>query len=58
VLAHDLNFETMKSIMDYYKEGFETGFWNKVSGFETKNRDAFTFIVEKYNFLAIKEEMA
>jgi hypothetical protein len=26
VLAHDLNFETMKSIMDYYKEGFETGF--------------------------------
>jgi hypothetical protein len=58
VLAHDLNFETMKSIMDYYKEGFKTGFWNKASFFETTNRDAFTYIVEKYNFLAIKEEIA
>ena len=38
ILAHDLNFETRKSIMDYYKEGFETGFW-KVFGFETANID-------------------
>ncbi|XP_065583697.1 uncharacterized protein LOC136042662 [Artemia franciscana] len=51
ILANDVHFETMKIIMDYYKEGI-------VSGFETTNRDAFTYIVEKYNFLEIKEEIA
>jgi hypothetical protein len=51
VLANDVNFETMKTVMDYYKEG-------TISGFEAMNRDAFTYIVEKYNFLGIKEEIA
>ena len=51
VVANDVHFETMKTIMDCYKEGI-------VSGFETTNRDAFTYIVEKYNFLEIKEEIA
>ncbi|KAK2715268.1 uncharacterized protein LOC136043820 [Artemia franciscana] len=51
VLADDVNFETMKVIMDYYKEG-------SVSGFITMNRHIFTYIVEKYNFLCIKERIA
>jgi hypothetical protein len=51
VLANDVNFETIKTIIDFYKEG-------TVSGFETMNRDTFTYIVEKYNFLGIKEEIA
>ncbi|XP_065583696.1 uncharacterized protein LOC136042661 isoform X2 [Artemia franciscana] len=40
VLANDVHFETMKTIMDYYKEG-------TVSGLETMNRDACTYILEK-----------
>ncbi|XP_065559184.1 uncharacterized protein LOC136026486 isoform X2 [Artemia franciscana] len=44
VVANDVHFGTMKTIMDSYKEG-------TVSGFETRNRDAFVYIVEKYNFL-------
>ena len=51
VVANDLHFETMKTIMDYYTKG-------TVSGFETTNRDAFTCIVEKYNFLGIKKKIA
>ena len=51
IQANDVNFETMKIIIDFYKEGI-------VSGFETMKRDAFTYIVEKYNFLSIKEEVA
>ncbi|XP_065581704.1 uncharacterized protein LOC136041079 [Artemia franciscana] len=51
IQANDVNFETMKIIIDFYKEGI-------VSGFETMKRDAFTYIVEKYNFLGIKEEVA
>ena len=50
VVANDVHFETMKTIMDYYKEG-------TVSGLETTNRDAFTYILEKYNFLGIKEKL-
>ncbi|XP_065580869.1 uncharacterized protein LOC136040569 [Artemia franciscana] len=51
IQANDVNFQTMKIIIDFYKEG-------TVSGFETLNRDAFTYIVEKYNLLSIKEEIA
>ena len=51
VVANDVHFGTMKTIMDSYKEG-------TVSGFETRNRDAFVYIVEKYNFLGINEKIA
>ncbi|KAK2713937.1 uncharacterized protein LOC136040570 [Artemia franciscana] len=51
IQANDVNFQTMKIIIDFYKEG-------TVSGFERLNRDTFTYIVEKYNFLGIKEEVA
>ena len=51
IQANDVNFETMKIIIDFYKEGI-------VSGFKIMKRDAFTYIVETYNFLSIKEEIA
>ncbi|XP_065558670.1 uncharacterized protein LOC136026241 [Artemia franciscana] len=49
--ADDVDFDTMKSIMDFYKEG-------NVSNYEGLNRDKFSYIIEKYKFIGIKEEIA
>jgi len=51
IRANDVDFNTMKMIMDFYKEG-------KVSNFEALDKEQFSFIVKKYNFIGIKEEIA
>jgi hypothetical protein len=51
VQADDVDFETMNIIMEFYKEG-------TVPDYKTLDREHFTYIVEKYNFLGIKEEIA
>ncbi|KAK2713878.1 uncharacterized protein LOC136040891 isoform X2 [Artemia franciscana] len=51
VSAKDINFDTMKTIIDYYNKGVVTDVLNV-------DDIAFSYIVEKYNFVGIKEAFA
>jgi hypothetical protein len=53
VTADDVYFETMKFIIDYYNIGNIGDFKNSL---ETLDKEQFTYIVDKYSFLAIKED--
>ncbi|XP_065573444.1 uncharacterized protein LOC136035528 isoform X2 [Artemia franciscana] len=51
VEADDVDFNTMKTVIDCYKEGF-------IPDLAIIDKKAFTYVVEKYNFIGIKEAMA
>ncbi|XP_065577382.1 uncharacterized protein LOC136038220 [Artemia franciscana] len=51
VAAADVDLATMKVIIGYYETGY-------IPRIDTIYKEAFTYIVDKYNFLGIKEAMA
>jgi hypothetical protein len=51
VFAEDVHFKTLQFIIRY----FET---KAISGFEKINKDVFDYIVGKYNFIIIKDDIA
>jgi len=51
VVADDVDFYAMKAIIGYYNEG-------EVPEMSVINEAAFSYVIEKYNFLRIKEAMA
>ena len=51
VVANDIHFETMQFIMQYYENG-------TVHGYKKVNKEGFDYIVEKYDLLGIKDDIA
>ena len=51
VVANDIHFETMEFIIQYYVNG-------TVHGYEKVNKEGFDYIVDKYEFFGIKDDIA